>query len=145
MCLAQDKQRPSIELADIFLKHADMYIEQHGASSSQHKAIRAISHCRTATLGGHKARCNHCGAEEISYNSCRYRYCPKCQTTKQLRWLEARQAELLPTHYFHVVFTIPHELNGFASYNPSVIYNLLFQAAWFTIRTLGQDKKDYPV
>lgn len=141
MCHQQDKQRPRVELADIFSRHADSYIEQHGVSSAQHKAINAISRCRTAVLGGHVARCTHCGAEEQSYNSCRYRYCPKCQTTKQLRWLEARKAELLPTNYFHVVFTIPHELNGIASYNPSVIYNILFQSAWSTIRRLGQDKK----
>lgn len=109
-------------------------------STVQNKAIKAISHCRTAALGGHVTRCDHCGAEEIFYNSCRYRCCPKCQTIKQLRWLENREAELLPVHYFHVVFTVPHELNGIASYNPSIIYNLLFKAAWATIHTLGKDQ-----
>lgn len=84
---------------------------------------------------------NECGLEEVSYNSCRYRHCPKCQTTKQLRWLEDRKAELLPVQYFHVVFTIPHELNGLASYHAAVIYNLLFKAAWATLHTLGKDKK----
>ena len=86
-------------------------------------------------------RCNHCGALEIAYNSCGYRHCPKCQTPKKIRWLEARKAEVLPVPYFHVVFTIPHELNPIASYNPSVIYNLLFKAAWATVNTLGHDKK----
>lgn len=141
MCSPQKKQAPTVELADIFLKHGDAYTQQHGVSAAQHKAIKAISHCRTAVLGGHVSRCNHCDAEEISYNSCRYRACPKCQKTKQMRWLEARKAELLPTHYFHVVFTIPHELNGIASYNPKLVYSLLFKAAWLTIHTLGQDKK----
>lgn len=141
MCDQSIQQKPSVELADIFLKHASCYIEQHGVSVAQNKAIKAISQCRTATLGGHISRCNHCGVEAISYNSCRYRHCPKCQTVKQLRWLENRQAELLPVEYFHVVFTIPHELNGLASYNAPEIYNLLFQAAWLTIQTLGQDKK----
>ena len=129
MCDQIGRNKPSVELADIFLRYADGYIEQHGVSAPQNKAIKAIS------------RCNHCSAEEIAYNSCRYRHCPKCQTTKQLRWLENRKAELLPVEYFHVVFTIPHELNGIASYNPSLLYNLLFKAAWSAIYTLGQDKK----
>ena len=141
MCDQIGRNKPSVELADIFLRYADGYIEQHGVSAPQNKAIKAISRCRTLALGGHVSRCNHCSAEEIAYNSCRYRHCPKCQTTKQLRWLENRKAELLPVEYFHVVFTIPHELNGIASYNPSLLYNLLFKAAWSAIYTLGQDKK----
>ena len=141
MCLKSGRQRKAVELADIFSKHADAYIASHGVSSIQHKAINAISHCRTAVLGGHVLCCDHCGALEISYNSCRYRHCPKCQKTKQLRWLEARKSELLPVPYFHVVFTVPHELNPLASYNPSLIYNLLFKAAWATVNTLGQDEK----
>jgi hypothetical protein len=140
MCDQQDKHRSSIELADIFVKHADTYIEQRGVSAQQYKAINAISRCRTAILGGHALRCNHCGVQDISYNSCRYRHCPKCQTTKQLRWLDQRKAELLPTHYFHVVFTLPHEINHIASYNQSIIYNLLFKAAWLTIDTFGKDE-----
>lgn len=140
MCNPQDKHRPSIELADIFVKHADTYIEQRGVSAQQHKAINAISRCRTSALGGHALCCDHCGMRDISYNSCRYRHCPKCQTTKQLRWLEQRKSELLPTHYFHVVFTLPHEINHIASYNQSIIYNLLFKAAWLTIDTFGKDE-----
>lgn len=140
MC-TQSGRPIKVELADIFSQHADAYIASHGVSSIQHKAINAISHCRTAALGGHVLRCNHCGALEIAYNSCRYRHCPKCQTTKKLRWLEERKAELLPVPYFHVVFTLPHELNQLASYNPALIYNLLFKAAWATVNTLGHDKK----
>ncbi len=140
MCDQQDKHRPSIELADIFIKHADSYIEQRGVSAQQHKAINAIARCRTSALGGHALCCDHCGVQDISYNSCRYRHCPKCQTTKQLRWLDQRKAELLPTHYFHVVFTLPHEINHIASYNQSIIYTLLFKAAWLTIDTFGKDE-----
>lgn len=141
MCIQSGKPVNKVELADIFSQHADAYIASHGVSSIQRKAINAISHCRTAALGGHVLRCNHCGELEIAYNSCRYRHCPKCQTTKKLRWLEERKAELLPVPYFHVVFTLPHELNQLASYNPALIYSLLFKAAWATVNTLGHDKK----
>jgi hypothetical protein len=141
MCETTITKKPSLELADIFLQHAQSYIEKHGVSVAQNKAIKAVSQCRTAALGGHVSRCNHCGVVEISYNSCRYRHCPKCQTMKQLRWLEARKAEILPVPYYHVVFTIPHELNGLASYNAPLIYNLLFQSAWSTLNTLGHDPK----
>jgi hypothetical protein len=141
MCEQVAKKPASVELSDIFLKHAETYMEQRGVSAHQYKAIRAISQCRTSALGGHALGCNHCGAQDISYNSCRYRHCPKCQTTKQLRWLDERTAELLPTHYFHVVFTLPHELNPLASYNQAAIYTMLFKAAWLTIETFGKDKK----
>jgi Putative transposase/Transposase zinc-binding domain len=141
VCHSLEQVSASVELADIFVKHADHYIAQHGGSPFQQKALYTISRCRTSALGGHVLRCNHCGALEHSYNSCRYRHCPKCQTSKQLRWLQERKAELLPVPYFHVVFTLPHELNPIASYNPVVIYNLLFKAAWATLDTLGRDKK----
>ena len=111
MCNQPGREKTSVELRDVFLRYANSYIEQYGVSSAQNKAIKAISRCRTSELGGHVARCNHCGASEISYNSCRYRYCPKCQTMKQLRWLENRKKELLPVNYFHVVFTLPHDIN----------------------------------
>jgi len=141
MCNKPRKVRHSVELADVFLQHGDAYIEQHGVSSLQKKVMNAIGRCRTSVLGGHVTRCSCCNDEQIFYNSCRNRHCPKCQTLKQLRWLENRKAELLPVDYFHVVFTIPHELNGIASYNPTLIYNLLFKAAWMTVDTLGRDKK----
>lgn len=133
--------RPGIELADVFSRYAENYVHQHGASVVQKKAIKAITQCRTSALGGHVSQCDTCGHEAVSYNSCRYRHCPKCQTVKQLRWLEKKKAELLPVEYFHVVFTIPHELNALAAYNAAIIYNLLFQAAWATINTLGHDKR----
>ncbi len=129
----------SVELADVFLRYGDAYIEKHNALMVQRKVIRSVSQCRTAILGGHVSRCDHCSEQEISYNSCRNRHCPKCQTTKQLQWLEDRKAELLPVKYFHVVFTIPHELNGLAAYNQKVIYNILFKAASQTVEILGKD------
>jgi Putative transposase/Transposase zinc-binding domain len=136
--------RPSrgpVELADIFAQSGAAYIAQHGVSAIQHKAITTISSCRTARLGGHVLCCNHCGALEIAYNSCRYRHCPKCQAPKKVRWLDERKAELLPVPYFHVVFTLPHELNPLAAFNPVAIYNILFKAAWATVDTLGRDEK----
>lgn len=140
MCTSSKRARPSIELSDVMAMHADTYIAEHGVSSIQHKALTAIKHCRTSAMGGHVLCCDHCGALDIAYNSCRYRHCPKCQTQKQLRWLEERKAELLPVPYFHVVFTIPHELNAIASYHQVAIYNLLFKAAWATLNTLGHDQ-----
>ncbi len=142
MCTEIDKQsRRSVELADLFAQSGETYIAQHGVSTIQYKAITAISSCRTAKLGGHVSCCNHCGALEIAYNSCRYRHCPKCQAPKKVRWLDARKAEVLPVPYFHVVFTLPHELNPIAAYNQETIYNILFKAAWGTVNTLGHDKK----
>lgn len=142
MCQITGQLRPkSAELADVFRQHGDAYIAQHGVSTTQHKAINAITRCRTAILGGHISTCDHCGRESIAYNSCRSRHCPKCQSTNKLLWLEKRKAEVLPVHYFHVVFTLPHELNLLASYNPSILYNLLFKVAWATIDTLGHDPK----
>jgi hypothetical protein len=136
----QEKKR-SVELADVFLRDGEAYRQKHGVSIAQNKVMKAISSCRTSVLGGHVSSCTHCGALEVQYNSCRNRHCPKCQTVKQLRWLEGRKTELLPIEYFHVVFTIPHELNGLAGYNQSILYNLLFKAAWMAIRTLGLDPK----
>lgn len=138
MCNQQICDKHSVELADVFLRYGDAYIDQHRISTPQDKAVRALSRCRTSALGGHVTRCNHCGIEKNNYNSCRNRHCPKCQKTKQMRWIESRKSELLPVGYFHVVFTIPHELNRIASYNQSLIYNLLFKAAWICVCTLGK-------
>lgn len=140
MCNHSSRVRGSTELADIFNLHADSYIAKHGLSREQYKAVNAIRNCRTAALGGNVQRCSCCGAQFNTYNSCRDRHCPKCQGLAKARWLEARQAELLPVKYFHVVFTIPHELNIIAGYNQTLIYNILFKAAWRTICTLGKDK-----
>jgi hypothetical protein len=141
VCNHTSRDKVSVELADIFNLYGNSYIEQHRLSVAQHKAINAICNCRTAALGGNLQRCDCCGKEIISYNSCRNRHCPKCQTLAKARWLAARQAELLPVEYFHVVFTIPHELNFLAGYNQTLIYNILFKAAWGTIKDLGLDPK----
>jgi len=103
--------------------------------------MRAIEVCRTAALGGHKDQCDHCGHLEISYNSCRNRHCPKCQTLRKEKWIEARSEDLLPIEYFHVVFTIPSELNPLVSMNRKVLYDLLFRSVSETLTELAKDPK----
>ena len=103
--------------------------------------MRAIEGCRTAALGGHTDQCDHCGHLQISYNSCRNRHCPKCQTLQKEKWIEARQQDLLPIAYFHVVFTLPAELNPLVSRNQKVLYDLLFRSASETLSELAQDPK----
>jgi len=103
--------------------------------------MRAIEVCRTAVLGGHKDQCDTCGHVEISYNSCRNRHCPKCQTLRKEKWIEARVDDLLPIEYFHVVFTIPSELNRLVSGNQEVLYNLLFRSSSETLMELANDPR----
>ncbi len=110
-------------------------------ASVQLRALRAIETCRTPALGGHRETCDRCGVSRSVYHSCRNRHCPRCQTLAKERWVEARSAELLPVPYFHLVFTLPHELNRLAQYRPRVIYNLLFEAAATTLQTFGRDPK----
>jgi len=129
-----------MELADIFNQHGDAYCASHQLSIEQHKVMNAVRNCRTAALGGHVQQCDHCGVVTNAYNSCRNRHCPKCQRLSQERWLKAREAELLPVEYFHMVFTIPHELNAIVSYNQTLLYNILFKATWMALSTLGRDK-----
>jgi Putative transposase/Transposase zinc-binding domain len=131
--------RPRLELAEIVRHDGDAYRRTHRLTSVQHRALRAIVACRTAALGGHRETCDRCGAVRITYNSCRNRHCPKCQTVTKERWLSARRADLLPIPYFHVVFTLPHDLNALAQGNPRVIYALLFRAAADTLLTFGRD------
>ena len=130
-----------MELADIFRTHGAAYRQTHSLSRAQRRAMQAIETCRTAALGGHRDTCDSCGAVQISYNSCRNRHCPKCQTLAKERWLHARRAELLPIEYFHLVFTLPHTLNPLAQGNPRVIYSLLFHAAADTLTTFGRDPR----
>jgi hypothetical protein len=128
--------RPAVEVADILHAHGDRFLECYHSSFDfqQLKAFRAVSRCRTAALGGHIDVCLNCGREAaISYNSCRNRSCPKCQAQARERWIEARQQELLDTGYFHVVFTVPHELNPLALNNPARFYDLLFTATAQTL------------
>jgi Putative transposase/Transposase zinc-binding domain len=133
--------RPRLELADIVRARGDGYRRTHRLVPVQHAALRAIATCRTAVLGGHRETCDRCGATRITYNSCRNRHCPKCQTLTTERWLAARRADLLPIPYFHVVFTLPHMLNALAQGNPRVIYTLLFRAAADTLLTFGRDPR----
>jgi hypothetical protein len=103
--------------------------------------MRAVEACRTAELGGHKEQCADCGHIEISYNSCRNRHCPKCQTLRKEKWIEDRGQDLLPIEYYHVVFSVPSELNPLFIMNPRVMYNLLFQAVSETLMDLGDNPK----
>lgn len=108
-------------------------VETSGLNSWQVRTLRAIKDCRTVALGGHVDVCDSCGQVQISYNSCRNRHCPKCQGHKRQQWIEARESELLPVPYFHVVFTLPDDLNSIALYKSKVVYDTLFKAAWETI------------
>jgi hypothetical protein len=133
--------RPTLEVAQIFCHHGLEYRKNHRLSLEQHKAMRDIERCRTARLGGHVDSCSQgCGYLAISYNSCRNRHCPKCQSLKQAKWLAERLERLLPTHYFHLVVTLPHELNPLARFNQNLVFNLLFEAA---SRALLQFARDY--
>jgi len=135
--------RPTLEVADILRARGDRFLEQYRSSFGfqQLKAFRAIQRCRTAALGGHRDACSRCGYQTISYNSCRNRHCPKCQAQARERWLAARERELLNTSYFHVVFTVPHELNVLALKNPRLFYDLLFAASAQTLVEIASDPK----
>jgi hypothetical protein len=127
--------QPRFEVADI-LRHTNT--SQLHLSSQQQKTLRAITRCRTAALGGHIDACDKCGNMSISYNSCRNRHCPKCQGNKREQWICRREQDLLPCTYFHVVFTLPQQLNGLALGCPALVYNALFEAAWATINQFGK-------
>lgn len=135
--------RPALEVADIFRAHGPAWRERQAGhlSLGQLKVMSAIEQCRTAALGGHALRCDACGHEEISYNSCRNRHCPKCQARAAQRWLEARQADLLPVEYYHVVFTLPEPISAIAYTNKAVLYRLLFDVAAETLTTIAADPK----
>ena len=136
-------ERPRIELADIIRRYGDAYRAEHetSLSSTQRRVMQAIDACRTAALGGHVEGCDACGHQRISYNSCRDRHCPKCQSLARAQWIEDRQAELLAVPYFHIVFTLPEEIAAIAYQNKAVVYNLLFAATADTLRTIGADPK----
>ena len=131
------------EVADVFRRYGDAYREQHGdsLSTAQRRAMTAIEICRTAALGGHVEQCDTCGHQRISYNSCRNRHCPKCQSLARARWLDDRRAELLDTQYFHVVFTVPQEIAEIAFQNKKVVYGILFRTVAETLTTIAADPK----
>jgi len=133
--------KPSLEVADLFRTFGLAYREAHPMPLGQLRVMRAIEICRTAELGGHLDQCDHCGTVRISYNSCRNRHCPKCQCLEKERWLEAREKDLLPTPYFHVVFTLPQGLRPLALRNQKIVYNLLFKSVSETLTELARDSK----
>jgi hypothetical protein len=135
--------RPPLEVADVVHQYGDAFLARYGAtlSGEQHRALRAIASCRTATLGGHKTQCDQCGHEEISYNSCRNRHCPKCHGAAQAAWLAAREREVLDVPYVHVVFTLPHLLSPLSLQNPRLLYSVLFRTVVQTLQDIAGDPK----
>ena len=133
--------RPQLEVADIFRAHAEAFFEAGGefVSSAKRRVARKIVACRTAALGGHVDRCDRCDYERSSYNSCRNRHCPKCQAAARAEWLEAREAELLPVEYFHVVFTVPPAIAAVALQNKRVMYGILMRASAETLQQIAAD------
>ena len=135
--------RCALEVADIFRVHGPAWRQAQRAhlSLGQLKVMSAIEQCRSAALGGHVLRCENCAQVQIAYNSCRNRHCPKCQASAARRWLEAREADLLPVEYYHVVFTLPAPIADIAYQNKAVIYSLLFEVAAETLLTIAADPK----
>ena len=130
---------PKFELAEVIHR---FWEELEGSLSAyQSSVLWALERCRTAALGGHVDTCDECGHLRISYNSCRNRHCPKCQGINKEMFIIEQEELLLPVAYYHVVFTLPQELNALCLYNPKVMYGLLFEAAWYTINTLAKDEK----
>jgi predicted RNA-binding Zn-ribbon protein involved in translation (DUF1610 family) len=135
--------RPTFEVADIVQQQGNRFIDRHRKwlSYQQLNVLRAIGRCRTSALGGHVDACPRCGHQAISYNSCRNRHCPKCQAQARQRWLTARELELLNASYFHVVLTLPHQLNPLVRQNAALLYNLLFAASAKTLLEVATDPK----
>jgi hypothetical protein len=133
--------RPLLAVADIFRRYGEAYRQAHegSLSTAQRRVMSAIETCRTATLGGHVERCDHCQHTRIWYNSCANRHCPSCQALARAEWIEDRQAELLDTPYFHVVFTVPDAIAALAAQNKARVYGLLFRTAAETLRTIAAD------
>ena len=133
--------RPKLEVADIFRRYGEAYRQQHGASLStaQRRVMTAIEVCRTAALGGHLEHCDSCAYERPCYDSCRDRHCPKCQSLARAEWVEKRKAEILPTPYFHVVFTLPEPIAAIAYQNKDLVYGILFRDTAETLSTIAAD------
>ena len=134
--------RPPFEVADIVRQHGDRFLEHRAWVTGQHRRIlRAIAQCRTAALGGHRDCCDQCAQSALSYNSCRDRHCPKCLTAARNVWVTARQQELLPVGYVHLVFTVPEPLARLALANKRVIYDLVFRATAATLLQVAANPK----
>jgi hypothetical protein len=138
---ARHQPPPPFEVADIVREYGEAFRATHPVSHEQARVLRAIAHCRTAALGGHVEVCESCGTERVCYDSCRNRHCPKCQGSARAKWLAAEQAMLLPVPYFHVVFTLPHQLNPLIRVNQRLLYALLFQTAAQTLQEFAHDPK----
>lgn len=132
--------RPALRVTDIFRAHGAAFDAAHVLTPDQGKVLRALAACRTAALGGHLEVCDRCGFERPAYNSCRNRHCPGCQAAAQREWLEQRLVRVLPTHHFHVVFTLPLELRELALRNGAVVYDVLVRAAAEVLGTLADDR-----
>jgi hypothetical protein len=135
--------RPALEVADVFRRHGEAFRRNHGAHLGrvERRIMAAIEACRTPALGGHLEKCGDCGLTRCAYNSCRNRHCPKCQGLARAEWLEARQAELLPVPYYHVVFTMPAPAAEMAFQNKRAVYAILFRAAAQALRDIAADPK----
>jgi hypothetical protein len=135
--------RPTVEVADVIGRHGEAFLQKYGhwVSRQQRRVMRATVQCRTAALGGHLYQCSSCAHQVPVYNSCRNRHCPKCQSLAKAKWLDARQQELLPVTYYHVVFTLPDSVAQLALQNARVIYNLLFRASSETLLRIAADPK----
>jgi hypothetical protein len=129
------------EVADIFRDHGPAWRQDRALNLVSLKAMSAIERCRSAELGGHVLRCNQCSDVQIAYNSCRNRHCPKCQSSAAKRWLEDRQADLLPVEYYHLVFTLPASIGHIAYQNPALVYDLLFKVTAQTLRLIAADPR----
>lgn len=133
--------RPTHELAEVIRRYEKAFLAAHPQPPHHLRTLQALSHCRSASLGGHVDQCESCGKLRISYNSCRNRHCPKCQGLAQQRWVEAREADLLPVAYYHLVFTLPDKLNALCMNHPRQLYHLLFRCAWETVQTFAAEHK----
>ncbi len=134
-------QKPRFEVADVVLGFAEKHRKRFGTTYSQRRILEDVLFCRTIGMGGHTNRCDHCNEIETSYNSCRNRHCPKCQSLNKAKWLEDRRADLLPVGYLHSVFTIPHELNDLIYGNKKVLLNALFASVRHTFKVFCKDPK----
>jgi hypothetical protein len=135
--------RPRLEVAEVFREFTPAFLHRYGdtISPDQRRVLWHVARCRTAELGGHVEECDRCGHRRIAYNSCCNRHCPKCQAAARAQWLDQRSAELLPVEYFHVVFTLPHEIGPLALQNRRRIYGMLFQAAAESLLTIAADPR----
>lgn len=133
--------RATHEVADVVRSFGDALLRMGSVTPARRRVMRALLACRTAQLGGHVESCDSCDFRRIAYNSCRNRHCPKCQGSRQAKWLEGRAKDLLPVEYFHVVFTIPDELASIALQNKRVVYGILFATSAATLRTIAADQK----